>query len=111
MNNPGETMIEHWDDTRWGPLNQKNMRRKLVDDGYPSVSCYTYPRGTVFAEHTHPVDKKDAVLEGEFAITIEGEEFLLRAGDVIKVPSETVHQAEVRGSTPVVSLDAAKGLK
>ena len=104
-------MIEHWDDTRWGPLNQKNMRRKLVDDGYPSVSCYTYPRGTVFAEHTHPVDKKDAVLEGEFAITIEGEEFLLRAGDVIKVPSETVHQAEVRGSTPVVSLDAAKGLK
>jgi len=111
MNNPGETMIEHWDDTRWGPLNQKNMRRKLVDDGYPSVSCYTYPRGTVFAEHTHPVDKKDAVLEGEFAITIEGEEFLLRAGDVIKVPSETIHQAEVRGSTPVVSLDAAKGLK
>ncbi len=104
-------MIEHWDDTRWGPLNQKNMRRKLVDDGYPSVSCYTYPRGTVFAEHTHPVDKKDAVLEGEFAITIEGEEFLLKAGDVIKVPSETVHQAEVRGSTPVVSLDAAKGLK
>ena len=104
-------MIEHWDDTRWGPLNQKNMRRKLVDDGYPSVSCYTYPRGTVFAEHTHPVDKKDAVLEGEFAITIEGEEFLLRAGDVIKVPSETIHQAEVRGSTPVVSQDAAKGLK
>ena len=104
-------MIEHWDESSWGPLNQENMRRKLIDDGYPSVSCYTYPRGTVFAEHTHRVDKKDAVLEGEFAITIEGEEFLLRAGDVIKVPSETIHQAEVRGSTPVVSLDAAKGLK
>ena len=104
-------MIEHWDESRWGPLNQENMRRKLIDDGSPSVSCYTYPRGTVFAEHTHRVDKKDAVLEGEFAITIEGEEFLLRPGDVIEVPSNTIHQAEVRGSTPVVSLDAARDLK
>ena len=92
-------------------MNQENMRRKLIDDGYPSVSCYTYPRGTVFAEHTHPVDKKDAVLEGKFAITIEGEEFLLRAGDVIKIPSNTIHQAEVKGNIPVVSLDAARELK
>ena len=103
------TMIEHWDESKWGPLNQENMRRKLIEDGYPSVFCYTYPKGTVFAKHTHPVDKKDAVLEGEFAITIEGEEFLLRAGDVIEVPSNRVHSAEVMGDTPVVSLDAARG--
>ena len=87
-------------------MSEENLRRKLIEDGYPSVFCYTYPRGTVFEEHTHPVDKKDAVLEGEFAITIEGEEFLLRAGDMIEVPSNTVHRAEVMGDTSVVSLDA-----
>ena len=102
-------MIEHWDESKWGPLNEANMRRKLIEDGYPSVSCYTYPGGTVFSEHTHPVDKKDAVLEGEFVITVEGDEFLLRAGDVIEVPSNTVHRAEVMGETPVVSLDATRG--
>ena len=69
------------------------------------------PQGTVFSEHTHPVDKKDAVLEGKFAITIEGEEFLLRAGDVIEIPSNTIHQAEVKGNIPVMSLDAARELK
>jgi mannose-6-phosphate isomerase-like protein (cupin superfamily) len=39
----------------------------------------------------------DAVLEGEFAITIEGEEFLLRAGDRIEIPCHAVHRAEVIG--------------
>ena len=102
-------MIEHWDEERWGPLSEENMRRKLIEDGYTSVFCYTYPKGTVFAQHTHPVDKKDAVLEGEFAITMEGEEFLLKAGDVIEVPSNTIHRAEVMGGTPVVSLDATRG--
>ena len=101
-------MIEHWDESRWGPLSEENMRRKLIEDGYPSVLCYTYPTGTVFSEHIHPVDKKDGVLEGEFAITIEGEEFPLRAGDMIEVPSNTVHRAEVMGATPVVSLDATR---
>ncbi len=90
-------MIEHWDESKWGPLNEENMRRKLIEDGYPSVSCYIYPRGTVFSEHTRPVDKKDGVLEGEFVITVEGEEFLLKAGDVIEVPSNTGHRAEVMG--------------
>jgi mannose-6-phosphate isomerase-like protein (cupin superfamily) len=99
-------MIEHWDESQWGPLSEENLRTKLIEDGYPSVFCYTYPRGMVFAEHTHSVGKKDAVLEGEFSITIEGKEFLLRAGDMIEIPSNTVHKAEVMGNHPVVSLDA-----
>jgi quercetin dioxygenase-like cupin family protein len=101
-------MIEPWDEKRWGPLSEENMRRKLIEDGYTSVFCYCYPKGMVFAKHTHPVDKKDAVLEGEFTITMNGEEFLLRAGDVIQVPSNTIHKAEVRGDIPVVSLNATR---
>jgi quercetin dioxygenase-like cupin family protein len=102
-------MSEPWGEKRWGPLSEENMRQKLIEDGYTSVFCYRYPKGTVFAKHTHPVDKKDAVLEGEFAITMNGEEFLLRAGDVIQVPSNTIHKAEVRGDILVVSQDATRG--
>ena len=67
-----------------------------------------YPRGTLVADHTHSVDKKDVVLEGEFLITLEGEEFLLRAGDSIEVPRNAVHSARVVGEESVVSLDAVK---
>ncbi len=62
----------------------------------------------MFSDHTQSVDKKDAVLEGEFLITLEGEEFLLRAGDSIEVPHDGVHSAQVVGEESVVSLDAVK---
>ncbi len=100
-------MIESWDEAKWGPLTEENMRRKLMTEGY-SVARYVYPKGTVFSDHVHSVDKKDAVLEGEFLITLEGEEFLLRAGDSIEVPHDGVHSAQVVGEESVVSLDAVK---
>ena len=102
-------MIEPWDQSNWGPLTEENMRRKLMEEGYSSVVRYVYPKGTVFSDHTHSVDKKDTVLEGEFLITLEGEEFLLRAGDSIEVPSNRIHSARVVGEKDVVSLDAVKG--
>ena len=100
-------MIEPWDDSKWGPLTEENMRRKLMAEGY-SVARYMYPRGTVFSDHIHSVDKKDAVLAGEFLITLEGKEFLLSAGDSIEVPRDAVHSAQVVGEESVVSLDAVK---
>ena len=83
------------------------MRRKLMAEGY-AVARYVYPKGTLFSDHVHSVDKKDAVLKGEFLITLEGEEFLLRAGDSIEVPRDGVHSAQVVGDESVVSLDAVK---
>ncbi len=100
-------MIEPWDESKWGPLTEENMRRKLMAEGY-SVARYVYPKGTLFSDHVHSVDKKDVVLEGEFLITLEGEEFLLRAGDSIEVPRDGVHSAQVVGEDSVVSLDAVK---
>ncbi len=100
-------MIEPWDESKWGPLNEDNMRRKLMAAGY-SVARYVYPKGTVFSDHIHSVDKKDAVVEGEFLITMGGEEFLLRAGDAIEVPRDAVHSAQVVGDESVVSMDAVK---
>ena len=101
-------MIEAWDQSKYGPLSEENMRRKLMAEGYSSVARYSYPMGTVFSDHTHSMDKKDSVLEGEFLITLEGEEFLLRAGDSIEVPANAVHSAQVVGGKAVVSLDAVK---
>ena len=101
-------MIEPWDQSKWGPLSEENLRRKLMAEGYSSVVCYRYPMGTVFSDHTHSMDKKDSVLEGEFLITLEGEEFLLHAGDSIEVPANAVHSAQVVGEEAVISLDAVK---
>jgi quercetin dioxygenase-like cupin family protein len=101
--------VEHWDEQHDGPLTEDAMRDRLEQRGY-RVSRYVYPPGTRFPEHTHAIDKIDAVLSGRFRMTVEGQEVILEAGDAIDVPRGTVHSAEVEvvGEESVVSLDATR---
>jgi len=99
--------VERWDRKRWGDLTEENMRKKLKWEDY-SVSRYVYPSRTVFPDHSHSIDKKDAVVSGKLMIEAEGHVFLLEAGDMIEVPAGMIHNAKVIGSQPVVSLDATK---
>ena len=100
--------FESWDVERDGALSERALREKLERKGY-RVSRYVYPPGTYFADHTHEVDKIDAVVSGRFRLTLEGESVVLEAGDAIEVPRGVVHSAEVVGDEPVVSLDAVRG--
>ncbi|MFB6350831.1 MAG: cupin domain-containing protein [Bradymonadaceae bacterium] len=99
--------VERWDVDEDGELTEEALREKLREKGY-SVSTYRYPPGTSFSTHTHSVDKIDAVLAGQFKITMGGEEAILERGDWVYVPAGEEHAAEVVGDETVVSLDAAK---
>ena len=97
--------LERWDEDRDGPPTEEALRVRLEAQGY-RASRYVYPPGTFFPEHTHPMDKIDAVVSGQFRMVVEGAEVTLEAGDCLAVPKGTRHSAEVVGDTPVVSLDA-----
>ena len=99
--------IDRWDHERDGAPTEESLRAKLEGLGY-SVSRYVYPPGTFFPEHTHSVDKIDAVVSGRFRMTVEGRELTLEAGDCLAVPRGIPHSAEVVGDQPVVSLDAIR---
>lgn len=99
--------VEHWDADRDGILTEAAMREKLQRLGY-SGARYVYPPGTYFPDHTHNVDKIDAVLEGTLRITASSGVVDLAPGDAIRVPLGVMHSAEVIGQTPVVSLDAVR---
>jgi mannose-6-phosphate isomerase-like protein (cupin superfamily) len=88
-------------------LSTHALRRKLEERGY-SVACYTYAPGTFFPAHTHAVDKVDAVLSGEFRMTMGRDSVVLKSGDLVLVPKGAEHSAEVVGDQPVVSLDGVK---
>ncbi len=97
--------LERWDEERDGLPTEEALRVRLEALGY-RASRYVYPPGTFFPEHTHPMDKIDAVVSGRFRMIVEGTEVVLEAGDCLAVPEGTSHSAEVVGGTPVVSLDA-----
>jgi quercetin dioxygenase-like cupin family protein len=99
--------VERWNPERDGPISEAAMRRKLEARGY-AVSKYVYPPGTYFPPHTHAVDKIDGVLAGRFRLSMEGRSVILEAGDLLEVPKGVVHEAEVVGDEPVISLDAVR---
>lgn len=99
--------VERWDEGRDGAFSEAALRRKLEDRGY-RVSRYVYPPGTVFPDHTHAVEKLDAVASGRFRMTTAEGEVVLETGDCLRVPAGAVHSAEVIGDEPVVSLDAVR---
>jgi len=96
---------------RWnpadGPLTESALRAKLEGLGY-RVAKYVYEPGTVFPDHTHGVDKIDAVLAGRFRLVVRGHMKVLGPGEWIEIPRGTVHNATVVGDEPVISLDAVK---
>jgi len=99
--------LQQWDATSMGPLTESALRGKLEQMGY-RVTCYVYPPGTRFADHTHTSDKIDGVLSGRLRVVLEGEEVILGPGDCITIPRGAVHSVQVIGPSPVVSLDAVK---
>lgn len=99
--------VRHWNPELDGPLCEAALRRKLEAAGY-LVSRYVYAPGTAFPEHTHQLDKVDAVVSGRFRVVVAGHFALLGPGDWVEVPREVHHRAAVAGDEPVVSLDGVR---
>lgn len=60
---------------------------------------------TVFPEHSHESEQITTVLEGELTFIYNGKTAILKAGDVIAIPSNAVHAA-FTGSLPCKAVDA-----
>jgi quercetin dioxygenase-like cupin family protein len=106
-NAEGIMRVEHWNTNDDGVLTEHAMRQKLEAAGYQTAR-YVYPPGTHFDWHTHREDKRDAVVSGRFKISFVDAEYVLTAGDIVDVPRNVPHAAEVVGPEPVVSLDAVR---
>jgi quercetin dioxygenase-like cupin family protein len=100
--------IEHWHPSDDGPLDESALKRKIERRGY-RVRRYVYSPGAFFPEHDHAEDKIDAVVSGCLRITMQRQECLLEAGDLLVIPKHVEHTAEVVGDEPVVCLDGVRG--
>jgi quercetin dioxygenase-like cupin family protein len=99
--------VRRWNVAADGAPSEAALRAKLTALGY-RVARYVYDPGTVFPDHTHGVDKIDAVISGRFRLVVSGHLTVLGPGDWVEVPRGAVHSAAVVGDEPVVSLDAIK---
>ena len=99
--------IYRWNPDTDGPLSEAALINRLEALGY-KCTRYIYPAGTYFPDHDHVVDKIDAIVQGNFKITMHGESVILTRGSYVEVPKHTIHSAEVIGNEVVISIDAIR---
>ena len=99
--------LEYWYPEPGTEHNEQRLREQLNLMGY-RVSRYVYPPGTYFPDHDHAFSKIEVVLSGRFQMGMSGTTVILEPGQALHVPKGVLHNAEVVGDQPVVSLDAIK---
>jgi quercetin dioxygenase-like cupin family protein len=62
--------------------------------------------GTEHKEHKHPFDEVRMIIQGVMRYNVAGNEFILREGDRLELPSNTRHWTRVEKDMPCLSIYA-----
>ena len=63
------------------------------------VNIVEMEEGSEVPEHSHPQEQISLILEGELEFELEGEKFLLKAGEGVLIPKNASHRAKARKKT------------
>lgn len=67
------------------------VSKTLISEPSGTVTLFAFGRGEGLSEHTAPFDALVYVVDGSAAITISGEEYQLKRGEVIMMPAQRPH--------------------
>ena len=67
------------------------VSRTLSQTGTGTVTVFAFDEGEGLSEHTAPFDAIVFLLEGEAQISIQGQEHLVRGGEMIIMPANEPH--------------------
>lgn len=95
--------------TRWRAdrtPSQEEMEKMLKDEGL-ECALEVYPPGGEVKEHRHPFDEIRMIVKGALRCNVAGNEFILREGDRLDLPSNTRHWTKAEPQSECVSLYAS----
>jgi quercetin dioxygenase-like cupin family protein len=88
-------MLKHirWNDVAKEKLNPLLDRQMIVGDEL-MLARILLKKGCVVPEHSHVNEQLTWVVEGALKFWIDGKEIVVRAGEVLCIPSNMPHKAE-----------------
>ncbi len=84
-----------------------DLQKMLEAEGL-EFEMYSDRPGTKYGRHKHPFDDFIVIVAGKMKIKTDKQEWLMKPGDRLDLPSNTSHTAEVVGREEVQYLSAAK---
>jgi len=98
--------------TSWQKIAVEKMSDKITRQAlhgeHATVARFFLAKGAVVARHQHPSEQYTAVLTGALKLVFDSREVVLRAGDVLLIPSHEPHAAEALEDTTVQDIFAPR---
>lgn len=96
--------------TRWRAdrkPTQQEIEAMFKDEGFEFV-VEELPENSEVQEHRHPFDEIRMIVSGAMRYNVAGNEFILREGDRLELPSNTRHRTKVEPGSHCVTLYAQR---
>jgi quercetin dioxygenase-like cupin family protein len=87
-----------WDEIELEKVTELISRKLVAGDRQMLVQAYL-KRGALVPLHTHESEQMTYVLDGMLKIRVDGEEVIVRDGEVVRIPSGVPHQTEALADT------------
>ncbi len=87
-----------WTDVPNEQLNPLLERQYLSTEGI-TLARFLLRKGVVVPEHSHPNEQLAYVLQGALKFRLDGEEVVVRTGEVLCIPPNVTHMAEALEDT------------
>ena len=75
------------------------MSQKIVSGTHQMLAQTYLKQGALVPMHAHASEQMTYVLQGGLKFRVEGEEIIVREGEVIHIPANAPHQAEALEDT------------
>ncbi len=91
---PPDPTIVSSDDLQWSEGSLEGVTIKQFPGVLGPINIVRYAAGTLFPAHSHVNEQILMVQSGRYRIAVEGTDHVLQVGDVIVIPSYSVHVVE-----------------
>ena len=90
--------LHRWDEIALDKITEM-VSQKIVAGEREMVAQIYLKRGALIPMHTHDSEQMTYILQGSLRFLVDGEEIIVREGEVLHIPSRVPHQAEALDDT------------
>ena len=90
--------LHRWDEIALEKITEL-MSQKIVAGAHQMLAQTYLKQGALVPMHTHASEQMTYVLQGALKFRVEGEEIIVREGEVLHIPPSAPHQAEALEDT------------
>jgi quercetin dioxygenase-like cupin family protein len=90
--------LHRWDELALEKVTEMISRKVIAGERSMLAQIYL-KRGAVVPTHAHESEQLTFVLQGALKFLVDGEEIVVREGEVLHIPSGIAHQAEALEDT------------